>query len=145
MNASDWFALTALVISAATMGWTLHRDLTTKVKLKLRCYVGQIMDLGDPNAANETEYLVFQITNVDSRPVIISSAGGLRKGNKGFIIKTQGLPRKLEPGDSHNVWTTDLSVLDDDLRSLVVHDSASQCYTFGHRKTRQLVKAQKTT
>lgn len=125
--------------------WAIVRDIRDRGRLKLRCYVGFVLQPGGQSDA--TRYLFWHVTNVGSRPVTVTPVGGTcRKAvaigpTPYFFIKTASFPKTLQPGDYHvepsHAWQENA----EHLKSLSVTNSLGRTYRAPLKDVRAVRKA----
>mgnify|MGYP001221473257 CR=1 FL=1 len=139
MEITTLLAFYGTVVSTAVLVWNIVRDSKDRPKIRLEAMIGTIY----PDHS-EKDYLVLTMTNVGRRPVQIKGWYGLKKktfeGPKGIMVVTQGLPRILNESESHHEYCTYLSLLDDQLKTLYVTDSAGRKWHLTKKQIRQLIK-----
>jgi hypothetical protein len=133
-----WTAIYAALVSTATAAWTIYKD-THRDRGRLRLEVG-FRELIDHRGI-EHDIIVYRITNVGTKPVMVTNVGGLFKGGKGFIVNDHGIPKKLDPGEFHSSLLRDYTGMDKGVTALTVYDSLGRTYWAGKKD----VKAVNTT
>ena len=133
-------AIYGALLSSGLLGWTIFRDLTDKGKLKVYCYIGNLVRSHGP--VDKNDYLVYSVTNVGRRPILVTHVGGKKKKDEfaDFIIITDKLPKMLNPGEFHLEYSPDLSVLDDDLVCLHALDSLNNSHKVKKAVMKDLIK-----
>ena len=132
---SIWGAL----LSSIAIGWNIYRDLTKKGKLRVVCYIGNIID--EISGVNETEYLVWNVTNIGQEPIFLTSIGGQTGKEDYFVINPhQPLPIMLKPGEYIIEYTDDLSLINNNLLSLFASDSIGTNYKASKNQLNYLKK-----
>jgi hypothetical protein len=141
MEITGLLAFYGTIVSTAALVWNILRDSRDRPKIKLEAMIGKLY----PDHT-ERDYLVLTMTNIGRRPVQIKGWYGLRKKRKtderGILVVTQGLPRILNEAESHHEFCTSLSILNDDLQTLYVSDSADRKWKLSKKQLRQLVEQQ---
>ena len=127
-------AIWGAFLSSVLAGWTLYRDLTDRGKIRLYCYVGNI--IGGPESS-ETDYLFWRVVNIGRGSVLVTSVGGALS-EKNFMINPRTLPKMLVPGDYLSEYTDDLSILDKDLKYLCAWDSLGKVYKAPRKQLNRL-------
>ena len=145
MNPTLTIALAGLALSGIAIGWNVYRDLTDRGQLRVGCKLGYIVVPGGP--ADETLQLIWRVTNIGRRPVVVESVGGAKargflrripKEDGYFILSTRNpLPIVLDPGVSLHESTANLSVLDD-LKYVAAWDSLDRVYKANRRQLKAL-------
>ena len=97
-------ALYAALVSTGTAAWTIYKDRKDIGKLKVT--VGFRSIIG--NGTIEENLLVWTITNVGKRSIVLIHAAGTCEpkpetddGFNNFLVTDPHLPKRLEPGDYH--------------------------------------------
>jgi hypothetical protein len=63
----------------------------------VRCYIGNIVGgIG----SDKQDYLVYSITNIGRKQVMVTHIGGEFKKGRGFVVIPRSLPKMLQPGAS---------------------------------------------
>lgn len=107
---TDWptliLALWGALIGTLTAGWTIYRDVLDRGRLRLRVTIGNVWQGG----IKDEQYTAwFTITNVGRRPVIVTTVGGQYARTRRFLITSNDLPKRLEPGEQVMVTTKDFA------------------------------------
>lgn len=76
----------------------------------------------------EHDIIVYRITNVGTKPVMVTNAGGLFKDGKGFIVNDHAIPKKLDPGEFHSSILRDYTGMEKGITALTVYDSVGRTY-----------------
>ncbi len=130
------------ILSSVLLGWNFYRDITERGKLGVHCYIGNIIIPGSPT--DDTEYLVYSVTNIGRKPIYLDFLGGSSSKDKDFLINPRTLlPKKLDAGEHFMEYTPDLSVLDDDLLFLCVRDTLGKVYKVKKSVVKDLIKKRK--
>ena len=139
LSSTDYIAIYAAILSSVAILWNLYRDITNRGRLRVNCYLGELVVPGMPKV--EGDLLVYNVTNVGRKPVVVTHVGGAR-GDKHFMItpNVTAWPKALGPGEYVLEYTKDLSVLDDKLRFLAAWDSLGRVYRVKRRVVRHLKK-----
>ncbi len=146
MQASDVISVVALGISAVTLGWTMFRDMTDRGRLKVHCYVGNVVH---PNSVDwdKRTYLVWVVTNNGSRPVMLEKVGGERTTDPKYWflmppLRGDYLPKMLQPGEVH-FSLGDPKALSADLVGLWALDTLGSYYQVPRKQVRKLVEEER--
>lgn len=128
-------AIWGAVVSSFAVGWQFFRDVSQRGRLRVSCYIGQIInsDITDPH-----DYLVYNITNTGKEPIMLTHIGGKTKKNDFMIISRQPLPRMLQPGEYVLEYTTELNILDAELKDLTGIDSVGRCWKAPRKQVNKL-------
>jgi hypothetical protein len=141
MEFKDFVAFYGAIISSVVGAWNIYQSVNDRGKLKVHCYLADIV--GDGRIM-ESNVLTYHVTNVGKKPVFVTEIGGSYKksaGGKHFLLKTRRqTPIKLEPGEIFTEYTNDLSVLSKDVMALVAIDSLSRTYKVKRKILKQLIK-----
>lgn len=118
--------LIGTVLSAIALGWNIYRDVVDAGRLRVECGFGK--PVGFPGGT-PGEVLLWTVTNVGNRTVIVKEIGATMRGsNSRFIIARplgHGLPHTLQPGQYGMFWTVNFDELPQaaSLKSLYVTDT----------------------
>ena len=137
LNLTTIIAAYSAVAATFVLGWNIFRDITDKGRLKVHCYIGNIIIPGGPT--DNKDYLIYSVTNTGRRSVLVTHVGGKKKRHD-FMIVPRDLPKKLQPGDHLMEYSDDLSCLNRDLKSLFAIDSLGKAYKVKQRTLRNLKK-----
>lgn len=141
MELKDWVAVYGAVLSTLVAAWNVYLYFTDKGKLKVKCYLADIVGDGEVVKSN---VLTYSVTNVGKKPIYVSTIGGKYKdsaGGKYFLINMRRIPPiKLEPGEYFSDYTHDLSVLTDNLESLHAIDTIGRVYNANKREVQKLIE-----
>ncbi len=138
MTVTMALALWGAVLSTLSILWNIRRDIRDRGGLRVHCYVGTITyGLGAPDPQPK---LVYTVTNIGRRAVVLSGIGGDLVGqDKHFAIKPRGTwPKTLQPGEYHVDWTDDLSILSESVTSLWAADSLGKHWRIPKRTLRAI-------
>jgi hypothetical protein len=133
-------ALYGAIMSTILLGWSIYRGLTDKGRLYVHCYIGKL--IGGQGKRDENDYLVYSITNIGRRPILVTTIGGKTKGNP-FIINPRSLPTMLKPGEYVIEYTPDLSIINDNLLQLFAIDSIGKYHKVRKRVLKSLINDMK--
>ena len=138
-SAPLWISVGSFIVSGIALGWNIYRDAIDRGKLQVRCYIGQVGQMGVGVIADNL--LVWQVTNVGRQPVMVSQLGGRRKKVPPHWVSmgTQGdqLPKMLNPGEYCSCFTGDLGGVPPDTTELWALDTLGRY----HRASKKQVKA----
>lgn len=125
-NLTTFLAVWGALLSSVGLGWNLFRDLNNRGRLRVSCYLANLVSEGegvDPNT-----YLTWCVTNIGKQPIMVTHIGGARKDCH-FMIKTKNiLPKMLQPGEYFLECSSELTILKDDLKTLHAIDSLNKYY-----------------
>ncbi len=134
-------ALVGIVIAVLTLGWTIHRDVTDRGKLKVSCMIGNL--LGGDGPPDPTDYFMWTVTNVGKQPTYLKSFGGGKKmpATRHFMMVPQTpLPRRLEPGESVQGWTANIGGVLENIDFMAAYDSCDRLYKLPRRALRRVLE-----
>jgi hypothetical protein len=115
------------------------RALSDKGKLRVHCYVGQIVMPGGMTDSNR--YLVYSVTNIGRRPIYAASYGGsIRTDSEFSDFFIPGGTQRLEPGETTTIQTTDFSAIDSNLKALWVKDTLGKAWCADRKTKKALVR-----
>jgi hypothetical protein len=148
VTVSDVIATISLIVSAMTAGWTIHRDMNDRGKLKVKLMYGDIISGQDIIENQMTVYM----TNVGKRDLVLNMVAGeqyatAHKTNNIFLFKIKKLINylsnydfansffingniahvRIKEGESTQQEIVDLPILET-LKSLYVLDSKGNKY-----------------
>ena len=109
------------VLSTAIAAWSIYRDLMDRGRLEVQCFIGKM--IGGAHARDDSDYLVWTITNIGRRPLMVKMVGGTNRGKKHFIIGPRDLPKMLAPGEYTLEYSVDIGKISNDLKDLWALDS----------------------
>ncbi len=140
-DVTTFLAIWGAILSSFAVGWNVYRDFADKGRLKVDCYIGKHIITGI--GVVQDNLLIWSITNVGKRSIIIMHIGGsLRKDD--FIIDTKTkLPHKLEPGEYITEYINDLRIFKEDVRKLFVVDTLGKKYKAPNKRVKQAIKSAK--
>lgn len=85
--------------------------------------------------------LVYNVTNIGRKPVVVTQVGGeCKKAKKEFLITPQNIPKRLEPGEYLIEYTQNLNGITPDITNLCAWDSFGKVYRVKKSLTRKLIK-----
>lgn len=138
-------AIVSLAISCAVFGWTLYRDITNKGRLRVGCFIGNIVTTvpGGKNIVSDPQ-LVYIVTNIGRQPIMVIEIGGRKKGEREweFMINAKSLPRMLKPSEYLTEYT-DARLLEEEIKCLYARDSLGKVYKLKRRNLQRLMKSYK--
>lgn len=128
--ATEIISFYAAIVSTATAAWAIYKDWNDVGKLRVT--VGFRLLAG--NGMIEENLLVWNITNVGRRSVLLTHAAGdvqpTPKSDDGFtsfIVNDPQLPKRLEPGDYHMSICREFDFLND-IKKLYASDSVGRSF-----------------
>ena len=124
------------ILSSFLLGWNVYRDLTNRGKLRVICRIMNKVVPGIPK--DETDYLVYEVTNVGRQPIMVTQIGG-RKNGKDFIITSDQIPKMLKPYEYILQETTDLSFINENLLELFAIDSSNKEHKMNKSGLKKLI------
>jgi hypothetical protein len=118
------------IVSTIALSWSIFRDVTDRGRLRVHCFLGSMVAAGH---SDDRTYLIYQVTNVGRRPVVVTHIGGRRlkapgDAKTGFIIIPRNLPKTLQPGEYLMEYSPDLHDLLG-VRAYQAYDSHGRAYT----------------
>jgi hypothetical protein len=140
LSVTTVLAIWGAVLSTVAILWNVRRDVRDRGALRVHAYVGTFLDgVGAPDPQPK---LVFNVTNVGRRAVVVSCIGGDYAGkDKHFaIVPRAPWPRTLQPGEYLLEWTDDLSILSESVTGLWASDSIGKHWRVRRRTLRDLIK-----
>jgi hypothetical protein len=140
-DVTTFLAIWGAILSSFAVGWNIYRDFSDKGRLKVDCYVGKHIVPGI--GVVQDNILVWTITNVGKRPVILAHVGGAFRKEE-FILTTKTiLPHKIEPGEYILENTNDLKILEEDVIELFAIDTIGNKYNAPNKRLKQALKSAK--
>jgi len=155
MSLTTFLAIYAAVLSSIGLGWNLYRELYDRTRVKVSVSLMRLMTGTDgrqfavaPDVpvkdASAGVHVVFKMTNVGRRPVLLQGWGGEWKvpenGKDKFVVISQGLPRMLKGHETHQEFTPDLSVVGQNIKTLFVWDAAGNNWHISRKELREAVE-----
>ena len=119
-----FLAIWGAFLSSVAVGWNLYRDISDKGKISVTFYIGNIFGGAEPP---EKDFLIFNVTNIGRRPIMITQIGGAHK-LKHFLITGRNVPKMLQPGEYLSEYTDDLSILKKDILFFGAWDSLGKIW-----------------
>ena len=136
-------AVWGAVVSTIAIVWNIMRDRADRGKLRVMCYPGQLVGGIEPDGKT---YLVYHVTNIGRRDVIVTHIGGAFADDAHFMIpKTRTLlPHTLKPGE-YLSERTDFSILDKSPQALWAIDSLGKHWRLPRKALRGLLEKRADT
>lgn len=134
-------AVWGAILSSIAIVWNLYKDIKQRRRLRVSCYIAYIM--APSGKKDNTPYLIWHITNIGIEPVVLTHIGGGRNGkHKKFMLRKTitPLPMTLKPGEYVIESSTNLTLLNDNLKFLSAIDSLNKIYKASHKQVRELKK-----
>ena len=131
-------AVWGAIVSTIAVTWNALRDIGDKGKLRLEAMIGTLF--GDPTGKN---HLVFTMTNVGRRPIMVIKLGGdYKKGSKDphFVIMPKELPKMLKEGEFHIEFYDDLSSLSPEVIKICAWDSSGKEWKLRKKNLKRLLE-----
>lgn len=133
-------ATTGAILGIINIVWSIYRDLTDRGRLRVGWFIGHLIGPGVHDARPK---LMYTVTNVGRRPIMVTQIGG-GQGKEHFLIvpRTGTLPRMLAPSEYLNDWAEDpVGVLlhRDGLKFLAAWDSLGRVYRVPKRRVKKLI------
>jgi hypothetical protein len=136
---TTFLALWGAVVSTIAIGWHIWRDLLDRGKLRVICYVGQVV--GGPGPPDPTPKLVYNVTNTGRRPILVTHIGGAFAKDRHFMVPMRDqMPRMLQPGEYLLEYSKDLSVLDEKPTALWAIDSLGKHWKVPRKQLQYLLR-----
>ena len=135
-TATTYLAIWGAVVSTIAILWNIRRDLGDRGKLQVICYIGKIVGDGPGDSGSK---LVYNVTNIGRRPVVVTTIGGAFSNERHFLVPTALMPRTLQPGDYFLVYSMDLSILQDKPQALWEIDSAGKYWKISKKQLRHVL------
>jgi hypothetical protein len=133
---TTFWAIWGAVVSTIAITWNVWRDLTDRGKLDIMCYMGLLVGGVIPD---EGLKLIYRVTNVGRKPVVLTHIGGGLTDKRHFMITAVDLPKTLQPGDYYLNYSNDLSILDQNPTALWAIDSLNRHWKIPKKMLRQLL------
>lgn len=138
-NTTFYLAAYGAVVSTASVVWAIVRDVRNRGRLRLRCYIGEMSRRESVNKRSPP-LLVWEIVNTGTKPIILAHLGVSHfDGREGALGPSGPLPRPIQPGEKTEEYSTDLGILNDNLKSLWVQDTVGKTYRFPRRLLKKLI------
>ena len=136
-NLTAFLAVWGAVLSTIGIAWNLYRDLSDRGRLRVTCYLGNIITPG--GLSDPKDYLVWSVVNVGRRPIVVQHLGGIN-ADKHFLIMPRNtqLPKTLEPGESLSDYSPELSLLGKKLKHLTALDTTGKYHKVPRKQVRAL-------
>jgi hypothetical protein len=90
--AAQWWGA---ILSTCLLIWTVR----SRGKVRLECSERHSVNTVYNNV--EEDVIIWQMTNIGSKPVLVTKVGGYRKDGEGFWIPDDELPKPLLPTEYH--------------------------------------------
>ncbi len=135
---TTFLAIWGAVVSTIAILWNIRRDLVDRGKVRVVCYLGHLR--GGDGPPDPRTYLIYNVTNVGRRSVVVTHIGGAIRKDEHFMINTRGpMPRTLQPGEYMLENSPDLSMLDETPEALWAIDSLNNYWKVPRKMLRQLI------
>lgn len=133
-----FLAIWGAVLSTIAIGWNVRRDLIDRGRLRVICYVGQLV--GGPGPEDPIAKLVYNVTNIGRRAIVVTHIGGEFSKDRHFMVTTRGqMPRMLQPGEYFLEYVDNLAVLEENPTALWAIDSLGKRWKISRRQLRLLL------
>jgi len=129
-------AVWGALLSSIALGWNFYRDISDKGKISVTFYIGNI--IGGLESSDK-DFLIFNVTNVGRRPIMITQVGGAHK-SKHFLITGRNTPKMLQPGEYLTEYTDDLSILEKDIIFFGAWDSIGKIWKVKRKLKKHWIK-----
>jgi hypothetical protein len=135
---TTFLAIWGAALSTIAIVWNIRRDLVDRGKLRVICYRGVLR--GGEGLPDPKTYLVYNVTNIGRRPIIVTNIGGARTKEVHFLVDTRGpMPRTLQQGE-YFVECADVSILDEQPEALWAVDSLNRQWRISRKALRRLMR-----
>jgi hypothetical protein len=137
-DATTFLAIWGAILATFTLGWNIYRDFSEKGRLKVDCYIGK--HFNETEGISKQDLLVWSITNIGNRPVVILNVGGAFTDSD-FLLTTlhNQMPYKLNPGEYILEYSSDLSILTKNIKELFVVDTIGKKYKAPKKRLKQAI------
>ncbi|QMV43731.1 hypothetical protein [Cohnella cholangitidis] len=135
----------AALVATLVLFWNMYMYSNDRGKIQIGGFFGHRSDGYSP----AEEILYFEFVNSGRKPILLTNFGGYTKkkyvqnGKSAFVINIPGIPKKLEPGDRHQVTLTNFECIDDTVKSMVAYDSLNNPYKMKRSILKRLQKEKK--
>jgi len=148
----DLLAIYGSFLSTALLGWEIYKWRRDQPNVSVKCFLAvQTITPLPPDIPWHVQYddetptvggdpfLVFRVTNIGTRDVLIEKVGGSYNDGQSFSASWDPvpLPRRLNPADSFQ-FAVARNVVRDDLDFLAVWDSSGKIWKAPHDQTEQI-------
>lgn len=138
LETTTCLAIWGAVVSTLAIVWNIWRDSADRGRLRVLCYLGQVVGVGPQDLRT---HLIYNVTNVGRRAVVVTHIGGAIKKDQHFMLNARGpMPRTLQPGEYFLEYSHDLSILDDNPRALWAIDSLGNYWRTPKKSLRQILE-----
>jgi len=154
-NTTAFLAVWGALLSTATAGWTLYKDLRDKAKIRLtvrlRCLGQREGDgayyMADPGmnltGMSDQLHVVASVTNVGRRRMRWKGGGGEYhkpvNGKNSFLVSARFLPKMLEEQESLDEWTDlDKQFVNGNVKRLYIWDGAGHEWSASRKDMKML-------
>ena len=134
-------AIWGALLSTFAIGWNIYRHFSEKGRLKVDCYIGKYID--SIEGVSKQDLLVWSITNIGNRLVIISNIGGAFSDCDFMLTTRNQLPHKLNPGEYILEYSPDLSILTKRIKEIFVVDTIGKKYKAPKKRLKQAIESAK--
>ena len=129
-------AIWGAVLSTAAITWNIIRDRGDRGRLEVKCYPGKLVGGIE---RDEKLYLVYHVTNIGRRDVIVTHIGGAMTDNEHFLVPQAKVPCTLKPGE-YLSQRADISILDGSPKALWAIDSLGKHWQLPKKVLRGLLE-----
>lgn len=131
-------AIYGAIVSSILVGWTIYRDIKDVGRVQLKCGFRELITPGTDYV--EEDILVYTVTNIGTRPVIITNLGGDFSDGKGFILTDDNIPKTFSPGEYFMFMARSYEDMAGRVESLKCWDSLGREYKASRKDLRQVQK-----
>ncbi|MEK5162056.1 hypothetical protein NYE69_06895 [Paenibacillus sp. FSL R5-0527] len=140
IDIKDIIAAYAAFVSTLVLIWNIYNSLRDKGKIKVSGFYGLLLD----DYKQTQKILYYEFTNVGRKPIHLDRvATDLKREVEGaghYIIVVPGLPKKLEPGERHQVVLHTFDSVDENTKSLYVIDSIGKKHKMKKKELKKLIR-----
>lgn len=127
MEHAFWFGLVGTVTGVVSLSWNFIQVFLDRPRIKVDLMLGRMY----PDHMDR-DYLVFTITNVSRRPVLVKGIMGKYKhpknGHPNFVITPRALPRMLKESEFHLEYYDVDKIPVENVKCLAVYTSTDKEY-----------------
>ena len=131
------------VLSTVVAAWSIYRDLMDRGRLEVHCFIGKMV--GGAHGRDDRDYLIWMITNIGRRPVMVKIVGGTNRGKKHFVIGPRDLPKMLAPGEYTLEYSDEMGKISNDLKELWALDTLGNYWKAPRKAVKEVRKASESS
>ena len=128
-------AIYAALVATGVLVWTIYRDVKDRGHIRLEC---GFRDIVTPWVGTEEHVLAFRMTNVGSRPVMVTNVGGRTSKTRGFIVNDDQIPKMLAAGEFPVTFMREFENLKNGATELAAYDSVGRVYKVNRKDIREI-------